>query len=55
MTPIELPAVQTSASRRPPRAALRTTIAVAGPGTIVTRTATGTNAASMPSIRVLAA
>src|SRR3954452_8692762 len=48
-TPIELPAVQTSASRRPPRAAVRTTIAVAGPGVIVTRTATGTKARSVRS------
>src|SRR4051795_12013879 len=48
-TPIELPAVHTSASRRPPRAALRTTIAVAGPGVIVTRTATGTKARSVRS------
>src|SRR3954469_11418971 len=48
-TPIELPAVQTSASRRPPRAALRTTMAVAGPGVIVTRTATGRNATSVRS------
>src|SRR3954447_23730555 len=48
-TPSELPTVHTSASRRPPRAALRTTIAVAGPGAIVTRTATGTNAASVRS------
>src|SRR4051812_43266611 len=48
-TPTELPAVHTSASRRPPRAALRTTIAVAGPGVIVTRTATGTNATRVRS------
>ena len=49
-TPSELPAVQTNAARRPPTAALRTTIAVAGPGVIVTSTATGRNAASVPSI-----
>jgi hypothetical protein len=49
-TPIELPAVQTRAWRRPPIAALRTTIAVAGPGVIVTSTATGTKATSVLSI-----
>src|SRR3954471_20138600 len=48
-TPSELPTVPPSASRRPPRAALRTSIAVAGPGAIVTSTATGTNAASVRS------
>src|SRR4051812_37314606 len=48
-TPSELPAVHANASRRPPRAALRTTIAVAGPGTIDTRTATGRKARSVRS------
>ncbi len=45
-TPSELPTVVSSARRRPPRTALRTTSAVAGPGASVSSRATGTKAAS---------
>src|SRR5689334_14256683 len=48
-TPSELPAVHANASRRPPRAALRTTSAVAGPGASDSTSATGRNATSVPS------
>ena len=46
-TPIELPAIVSTPARQPPRIALRTTIAVAAPGVIVTSTAIGMNAQSM--------
>ena len=47
MTPIELPAIVRTPARQPPRIALRTTIAVAAPGVIVTSAAIGTKAQSM--------
>ena len=49
-TPSELPAVTSSASRRPPRTALRTTSAVAIPGVRVRTAATGRNAGSVSSM-----
>src|SRR5918912_1089053 len=46
------PAVPANASRRPPRAALRITIAVAGPGANESTTATGRNPSSVRSMRL---
>ena len=46
-TPIELPAIVRTPACQPPRIALRTTIAVAAPGVIVTSAAIGRKAQSM--------
>jgi hypothetical protein len=49
-TPTELPVVVRNAWRRPPRAALRTTSAVAAPGVIVSSAATGANVSNTRNI-----
>ena len=48
--PSELPTVVRRAAARPPRAALRTTIAVAAPGGCVSPSATGRNVSHVASM-----
>src|ERR1700729_141823 len=51
-TPSELPAVVKNARRRPPRAALRTTMAVAAPGVSDSSAATGRNVTSARNMAI---